>query len=219
MILGHEFVGEVRRGPQGSRFAVGRRGRVAAPGVSCGECERCLEGRTNLCQRYYTLGLNIAGGMAECVSVAREDAGAVPDAMSLDRAGLAQPMAVGLHAARRSGVRSGDRVVLIGAGAIGSFVLAGCARWRTSTSPSSTSRARAGPRRCASVRPASSPLVPTRRDGLRDAVDGAAIDVVIEASGAPGQLNNAIGMVRTGGTILQVGLPGRASRRWTCTRS
>ena len=32
-------------------------------------------------------------------------------------------MAVGLHAARRSGVRDGDRVVLIGAGAIGTFVL------------------------------------------------------------------------------------------------
>ena len=49
----------------------------------------------------------------------------VPDGLSLDSAGLAQPLAVGLHAARRAGRRDGDRVVLIGAGAIGSFVLAG----------------------------------------------------------------------------------------------
>jgi (R,R)-butanediol dehydrogenase/meso-butanediol dehydrogenase/diacetyl reductase len=32
-------------------------------------------------------------------------------------------------------------------------------------------------------------------------------DVVIEASGAPGQLANAIRIVRSGGSILQVGLP------------
>jgi len=34
-------------------------------------------------------------------------------------------------------------------------------------------------------------------------------DVVVEASGAPGQLNAAIGMVRDGGTVLQVGLPAK----------
>jgi (R,R)-butanediol dehydrogenase/meso-butanediol dehydrogenase/diacetyl reductase len=46
------------------------------------------------------------------------------------------------------------------------------------------------------------------RDSLGEA--GAhGVEVVIEASGAPGQLNNAIEMVRTGGTILQVGLPGK----------
>jgi (R,R)-butanediol dehydrogenase/meso-butanediol dehydrogenase/diacetyl reductase len=124
MVLGHEFVGEVLEAPQGGSFAVGD---VVASGagISCGECERCREGRTNLCTRYYTLGLNTAGGMAERVSVPERALARVPSSMSVDRAGLAQPMAVGLHAARRSGVQPGDRVVLIGAGAIGSFVLAG----------------------------------------------------------------------------------------------
>ena len=121
-------------------------------------------------------------------------------------------MAVGLHAARRAGVQSGDRVVLIGAGAIGSFVLGGLrsladaditvidfpgSRLERAARLGATRTIEAGPDAAARV-----------RDSLGEA--GAhGVEVVIEASGAPGQLNNAIEMVRTGGTILQVGLPGK----------
>ena len=49
----------------------------------------------------------------------------IPEGCSLESAALAQPLAVGIHAVRRSGVRPGDSVVLLGAGAIGSFVCAG----------------------------------------------------------------------------------------------
>src|SRR3954467_295232 len=124
MIIGHEFIGEVVGQGQGATTPVGTLVASGA-GVSCGRCDRCLQGRTNLCRRYYTLGLNTAGGMAELVAVPESTLVAVPEGLSLDAAGLAQPLAVGLHAARRAGVRDGDRVVLIGAGAIGTFVLTG----------------------------------------------------------------------------------------------
>jgi (R,R)-butanediol dehydrogenase/meso-butanediol dehydrogenase/diacetyl reductase len=212
MILGHEFVGEVLESGADGRFSVGD---VVASGagVSCGVCGRCRQGRTNLCDVYYTLGLNAAGGMAEYVSVPEGVLAPVPEGMPLDRAGLAQPMAVGLHAARRAGVASGDRVVLIGAGAIGSFVLAGLLSLADADvtvvdfpGPRLERAARLG----ASATVAAGPDVVARiRESL--GADGArGVDVVIEASGAPGQLNTAIELVRTGGTILQVGLPGAA---------
>ncbi len=124
MIFGHEFIGEVVEVGTDAAF---RTGAVVASGagVWCGACDRCREGRTNLCRRYYTLGLNTAGGLAEYVAVPEITLVAGPDGLDLDAAGLAQPLAVGLHAARRSGARDGDRVVLIGAGAIGTFVLTG----------------------------------------------------------------------------------------------
>src|ERR1043165_1086169 len=124
LILGHEFIGEVvERGP-GSAFAIGDRV-AAGAGVWCSECPRCREGRTNLCWKYTTLGLNVDGGMAEFVAAPEKMLAPIPDGLSLELAGLAQPLAVGLHAARRAGVADGDRVVVIGAGAIGTFVLAG----------------------------------------------------------------------------------------------
>jgi (R,R)-butanediol dehydrogenase/meso-butanediol dehydrogenase/diacetyl reductase len=126
LVIGHEFVGEiVALGAEDvGGFVIGDRVASGA-GVSCGECDRCLEGRTNLCQRYVTHGLNIDGGLAEYVAVAVSTLRPIPQNCSLDDAGVAQPLAVGLHAARRAGARDGDRVILFGAGAIGTFILAG----------------------------------------------------------------------------------------------
>jgi (R,R)-butanediol dehydrogenase/meso-butanediol dehydrogenase/diacetyl reductase len=210
MIPGHEFVGEVVAAVSGGagRFAVGDRLACGA-GVSCGECDRCREGRTNLCRRYFTLGLNTAGGMAEYVAVHESSLVPIPDGLSVDSAGLAQPLAVGLHAARRSGVRDGDRVVLIGAGAIGSFTQVGLAHLAdvdltVIDFPGARldRAARLGATRTL-------PADPGNAQELAEALGPQAVDVVIEASGAPGQLNNALSIVRNGGTILQVGLPAR----------
>jgi (R,R)-butanediol dehydrogenase/meso-butanediol dehydrogenase/diacetyl reductase len=208
MIFGHEFIGELVEAAPGGRFAVGD---VVASGagVSCGHCDRCLEGRTNLCRTYYTLGLNTSGGMAELVSAPESILTPVPAGLSLDYAGLAQPLAVGLHAARRSGVTDGDRVVLIGAGAIGSFVLTGI---RYLATVDLTVIDFAGSRLDRAARLGATRIIEagdTARDQLIEAIGPGGADVVIEASGAPGQLNNAISMVRNGGTILQVGLPSR----------
>jgi len=202
MILGHEFVGEVVEAAEDGRFALGD---VVASGagVSCGRCVRCLQGRTNLCDVYYTLGLNTGGGMAEYVSVPDGILTRVPAGMSLDSAGLAQPMAVGLHAARRAGASDGDRVVLIGAGAIGSFVLAGLL---SLADVEVTVVDFPGTRLDRAQRLGAAGTVAAGTDAVSE-LRGA--EVVIEASGAPGQLNNAIAMVRTGGTVLQVGLPSR----------
>ncbi|MGZ8803845.1 MAG: zinc-dependent alcohol dehydrogenase [Microbacterium sp.] len=208
LIIGHEFVGEIVALPGGvvTGFAIGDRVASGA-GVSCGECDRCLEGRTNLCQRYVTHGLNIDGGLAEYVAVATSTLATIPPACSLDHAGVAQPLAVGLHAARRAGVRDGDRVILFGAGAIGTFILAGLM---------SLADAEiivvdfAGERLDRALRLGAAHVVPADADvtvSLRELVGPRGADVVIEATGAPGQLATALDFVRPGGTVLGVGLP------------
>jgi (R,R)-butanediol dehydrogenase/meso-butanediol dehydrogenase/diacetyl reductase len=208
LILGHEFVGEVVEIGPGSAFAVGDRV-AAGAGVSCGECPRCLEGRTNLCWSYTTLGLNVDGGMAELVAAPEQMLAPIPDGLSLDLAALAQPLAVGLHAARRAGVANGDRVVIIGAGAIGTFALAGV---RSLAAVEVTVIDFPGPRLDRALRLGATRVIPAGAGAVADVLAGAGArgaDVVIEASGAPGQLASAIRMVRSGGTILQVGLPAR----------
>lgn len=207
MILGHEFIGEIVEVGPGTGFAVGDVV-AAGAGVWCGECPRCLEGRTNLCWSYKTLGLNVDGGMAEFVSAPEKMLAAIPDGLALDAAGLSQPLAVGLHAARRSGAQDGDRVVLIGAGAIGTFVLAGLL---SLADVEVTVVDFAGPRLDRAVRVGAAHAVAAGDDVVARVlaeVGARGADVVIEASGAPGQLANAIKMVRSGGSILQVGLPG-----------
>src|ERR1019366_6589331 len=124
MIPGHEYIGEIVSAPKDSGLVPGQLVASGA-GVSCGKCPRCLEGRTNICENYFTHGLNANGGLAEFVVTRTSVLVPIPDGIPLDRAGLAQPLAVGLHAARQSEVVDGDRVVIVGAGVIGSLILMG----------------------------------------------------------------------------------------------
>jgi len=206
MVMGHEFIGEVVEiGASVDNFEVGDRVASGA-GISCGDCPRCHEGRTNLCFRYVTHGLNRHGGMAEFVAVPASTLVAIPDDLSDDHAGLAQPLAVGLHAARRAKVVPGQTVVLIGAGAIGTFVLAGLKHLGASSvivvDFAGARLERAGRLGADHVVEVSD----NTADVVRELIGPIGADVVIEASGAPGQTDRAGSWVRQGGTLLQVGL-------------
>jgi len=206
MVMGHEFIGEVVEiGASVDNFEVGDRVASGA-GISCGDCPRCHEGRTNLCFRYVTHGLNRHGGMAEFVAVPASTLVAIPDDLSDDHAGLAQPLAVGLHAARRAKVVPGQTVVLIGAGAIGTFVLAGLKHLGASNvivvDFAGARLERAGRLGADHVVEVSD----NTADVVRELIGPIGADVVIEASGAPGQTDRAGSWVRQGGTLLQVGL-------------
>jgi (R,R)-butanediol dehydrogenase/meso-butanediol dehydrogenase/diacetyl reductase len=207
MILGHEFIGEIVGDiDSASGFTMGDLVASGA-GISCGTCQRCLEMRTNLCEKYVTLGLNRDGGMAEYVAVPTSTLVKIPAGLGLDAAGIAQPLAVGLHAARRAGVRDGDKVLLIGAGAIGTFVLAGL---KNLFNAEVTVLDFAGNRLERATRLGADHTVEVGENAeadIKKIFGEAGIDVVIEASGAPGQLQFAIGLVKRGGNVLQVGLP------------
>ena len=123
VILGHEFAGTIEAVGEGvTGFALGARV-VCGAGISCGECHMCRKGRTNLCTSYHTVGLHKDGGLAGYVVV---PASIVYDAtasgLPLDTLALAQPMAVAVHAVRRSGLKAGQDAVVVGVGGIGAFL-------------------------------------------------------------------------------------------------
>ncbi|MFE6925413.1 zinc-binding dehydrogenase [Nocardia sp. NPDC057663] len=205
IIPGHEFVGEIIEADPSSGLVAGTLVASGA-GVWCGACRRCAEGRTNQCTRYRTLGLNVHGGMAEYVAVPTKTLRPLPTGLSVDHAGLAQPLAVGIHAARRAGARDGDRVAVIGAGAIGSFVLAGL---RYLGDFDITVIDFPGGRLDRATRLGADRTLVASQGLAAEIADalGTKPDVVIEASGAPGQLATALEMVVDGGRVQAVGIP------------
>ncbi len=121
--LGHEFAGTVDALGEGvDSVAIGA-SVVCGAGISCGDCKPCRNGRTNLCRNYTTIGFHHDGGLAGYVIA---PASIVFDAstsgLSLDTLGLAQPMAIAVHAVRRSGLRAGQDAVIVGIGGIGAFI-------------------------------------------------------------------------------------------------
>jgi (R,R)-butanediol dehydrogenase / meso-butanediol dehydrogenase / diacetyl reductase len=207
VVLGHEFVGRVVAAGAGTDgLSLGDRV-VSGAGISCGECEWCRAGRTNLCAEYRTLGLHIDGGLAGYVRSPGFVCRRVPDEVSDDGAALAQPFAVALHAVRRSGLEPGQACAVIGVGGIGAFIVAAAVARGASPLVAldvDDTRLKTARRLGAAV------TVNVRDRSLVEAIlehtGGAGAHVVIEASGAPGSPAAALAAARRGGRVLIVGL-------------
>jgi (R,R)-butanediol dehydrogenase/meso-butanediol dehydrogenase/diacetyl reductase len=206
LALGHEFVGVVEEmGSAVTTVSAGDRV-VSGAGISCGACAWCRMGRTNLCASYYTIGLHVDGGLAERVRVPAASCRIVPPECSDDDAALAQPLAVGIHAVARSGVGAGDALAVLGAGGIGTFVLAAAAARgvgpliAVDVDPQRLVHARAlGATHVIDARGADVPAEVCRVTG-----DGAS--AVVEATGVPSGPATAAASVRRGGVVVIVGL-------------
>ncbi|WP_228542755.1 zinc-binding dehydrogenase [Micromonospora sp. S-DT3-3-22] len=205
LVIGHEMVGEVvATGPGVDTFAPGDMV-VPGSGVSCGDCRWCVRGRTNICGRYYTLGLHVDGGLAERVNVPARISRSVGD-LDPDVAIMAQPLAVALRAVRDITPDPDQTVVVIGLGSIGSLAVAACAARgvRTVGVDVSAARLETGRRAGAGL------LIDASHEDasavIRAVTGGHGADVVIEASGAPAGLATAVNAVCRGGHLRLVGL-------------
>jgi (R,R)-butanediol dehydrogenase/meso-butanediol dehydrogenase/diacetyl reductase len=173
--------------------------------VSCGTCDWCRRGRTNLCARYYTLGLSTHGGLAQFVAAPASTLRPIPEDCADIDAALAQPLAVGLHAVSRAGVRPGDSVAILGAGASGSFVLAGLAGHDGPVVAIDIDSDRLDTARALGATDTRLVDAGASPDELR-ALFPEGVGVVIESSGVPGSAQRAFALAARGGTVLLVGL-------------
>lgn len=216
VILGHEFMGIVMQvGTAVTHLHAGQR---VAPGAGrwCGTCSLCLAGRTNICERAVLYGIHTHGGLGERVKVPASMCAVVPEACSNEAAALAQPCAVAMHALERVGIEAGQRVALYGVGGIGGFLLAALlARTQGDLSlmvVEVDERKRHFVERLGA--PASTFIITDEltEAAIWDLTAGRGVDLVIEASGSPTAIQQALAVVRKGGTLLQVGIPaGRVS--------
>lgn len=101
-------------------FAIGDRV-VLNPGLSCGRCRACLDGRDNFCPHYQMLGEQIWGAMAEMVVVPAANLVPAPRArVPLEDAALAALPITFITAwqmlVERARIRRGQTVLVLGAG-------------------------------------------------------------------------------------------------------
>jgi L-iditol 2-dehydrogenase len=122
MVLGHESAGRISA--VGADVDPDRIGQLVAlePGVPCGHCAQCRTGRYNLCPDIVFFATPpVDGSIARYVTLAADFAHPVPEGLDDAQAALAEPVSVGIWAARKVGVTAGDRVLVTGAGPVGMF--------------------------------------------------------------------------------------------------
>jgi (R,R)-butanediol dehydrogenase/meso-butanediol dehydrogenase/diacetyl reductase len=212
LALGHEFSGRIaalgpaRAGAVAGGPAVGARVTVD-PCWRCGVCYWCRRGEYHLCKVGGAVGLASQGAMARFVRVPVAGLVPLPDAVD-DRTGaLVEPLAVGLHAVNRSGIRSGDTVLISGFGPIGASVLlnAGAA----GAGAIYVSEPHPARRTLAEQMGATVAYDPGAADVRREvfaATGKVGPDAVFECTGIPALLPAAVDTVRKGGRVVIVGI-------------
>lgn len=119
LIPGHEFAGVVTETGSGADGKwLGRRVGVF-PLMPCGKCAQCQAQRYEMCENYGYLGSRDNGGFAEYVEVPAWNLIALPETVSFGQAAMLEPMAVAVHAIRRSGIAKEHSAAVCGLGAIG----------------------------------------------------------------------------------------------------
>ncbi len=210
LVMGHEFAGVVAEIGDGvSGFSVGDRV-VVEPYIVCGECEFCRSNRYNLCTKFGFIGLSgQGGGFSEYVVAPAERVYALGE-LSTKVGALVEPLAVGLHAVRRSGIVAGQTAAVYGSGPIGLVTIA-CLRAIgveevVAVEMSEIRKKKAVDAGATLVLDPSVDDVPTI---LRERTDGLGAHVSFECVGASPALQSALDGTRNGGTVVNVSIWGR----------
>ncbi|WP_144875643.1 L-idonate 5-dehydrogenase [Microbacterium sp. 1.5R] len=198
---GHELSGVVDLDPSG-RLAPGTP--VTVHPARYGASVPGLEERPHLRPGGDYLGSAAAnphrqGGASQLLIVEGHMVRVLPESLPLERAALAEPLAVAIHAVSLADGIRGKRVLVIGSGPIGLLVVAAAVHAGASTVGASDVR--------------EEPLARAQALGAteialvgRDAIDDGSYDVVFECSGVGVALTQAVRAARRAGTVVQVGM-------------
>lgn len=190
-VLGHEFVGEVLRAPDESLIG----GRVVGEiNLPCRSCRFCREGLENHCPERTVMGImGRDGAFADFLALPVENLHIAPDAVSDEAAVFTEPLAAAFQAVERIGPVEGVRAAVLGDGKLGLltamvFALSGAAVTAVGRHPE-----KLGLLEGENVTTA-----------LSAEMAGAEslFGVVVEATGSPSGLEDAMRLVKPRGTIV-----------------
>ncbi|MCS6817753.1 MAG: alcohol dehydrogenase catalytic domain-containing protein [Blastocatellia bacterium] len=209
-ILGHEYVAtvvevgsDVRHLHPGDRV-------VIDPNITCGICEYCRLGFSNMCENMTTLGIFRHGGLAEWNVAPAKALHKISAQVSADRATLAEPFSCVLHSFEKSAFVPGESVAILGAGPIGLMFL--MLYKAAGAYPICVIEPAEFRRQMAESLGADVALDPTLYDASREIKRRTHLgaDIVIDAVGT--LLPEALRLVRRGGRIILFGMNAHAAR-------
>ena len=209
--VGHETAGRVEAiGTDVRGLSVGDR--VMVNNIRpCTECYWCIRGLQSSCANVNSAGFALDGGLAEYMVWPESHLIKLPDSIPDVQTPLIEPTSVAVHATRRSGVKAGDTVAVIGCGTVGMLTM--------QVLRAAGARVIAGDLRAQSLELAlklgmDAAVNTGDEDALEqvlDLTDGVGADIVVETAGAVVTPRIAINWTRPGGTTVLVGIHAEGS--------
>jgi threonine dehydrogenase-like Zn-dependent dehydrogenase len=206
VVPGHEWAGRVLAAGPGVKD-VGPGDPVVAEGLrACGVCDRCAEGRTNICTAAYAeTGFTHPGALAERLVVPAGLLHRLPANRPVEPAALLEPAACVASGLLEAGMPlPGSRVAVVGDGPLGLLALL---LLRT-TAPAELVLVGARPARSAFGPGCGATQVVAATDRAALAGMAGRFDMAVEASNAPAGSATAVSLLRRGGSAVLLGISG-----------
>lgn len=207
VVLGHEYSGEVVEVGKGvTGFAVGDHVTVD-PNIYCGHCAYCQNGKKQLCPSMEAIGVTRDGGFAQYSRIPASQAFKLEPTVPWEAAAMAEPLACCLHGIDLAGIQVGDKVCVVGGGAIGLLMvqlakLSGASQ--IVLSEPNEKRRQVGLQLGANA--ALDPTRPDAQEVFAQVLDGGA-NVVIECVGNVPAVKSAFQFAGKGATVLLFSVP------------
>ena len=207
-VCGHEWTGEVAA--VGAGVTNVREGDRVIGGIApaCGACDACRAGHGRDCPNQLASLMGTPhGGFAPTITADARRLTPVPAGLDDIEAAMVEPLTVALHATRRTDIRLGDSVLVLGAGPIGLLALqcahaAGAGRvFVVEPAP-----ARAALASTLGADRVFDPLAEDVAAALAEETGGLGLDAVFECAGVAPAIQQAVDLVRRGGAVTLVGL-------------
>jgi L-iditol 2-dehydrogenase/L-gulonate 5-dehydrogenase len=204
MTPGHELIATIAKAPANSQFSAGDWVTIY-PTQGCGQCKACRNGEDNHCATFRVWGVHRDGGcFAQYMSVPASQLLSVPPSLRGDAGTLIEPTAVATHAMRRSKLKQGQRVAVIGAGSIG-LLTAQAAKAGGASHVTVVDRLPARKSVCDAI--GVHRFVLAGDDLTSQLADDPPFDIVYDNVGTPGTLAAAVHSLRTRGTLVLMAFP------------
>jgi L-iditol 2-dehydrogenase len=202
-LFGHELAGTVVQAGEGvTEFASGDRV-VALNSAPCGECYFCSRGQENLCDDL----LFNNGAYAEFIRIpariVAKNTLKIPEHVALEHAALTEPLACAVHGFEDSRPRKGDTVAVIGGGPLGLMILhvAALAGYEVIAIVKHDGQMEAARQLGAAHVVQTASIRKAIRDTRALTPKDRGVDIAIEAVGVPEAWQEAVELVRKGGTV------------------
>ena len=201
-ILGHEFTGVVDAvGENVTSVSIGERV-TSEINITCGKCYYCTHGMPTHCMNRTAIGISRDGAMAEYIAVPEENVHRLPKNIDFDEGTFIEPLAASIQTFKMSPLKKSDTVAIYGSGKMALLIL------QVAKALGASKVIVIGRNKkkleLAKKLGADKIIDVTYEDpvnAIKEETYGVGADMVVEATGNPEVLKNAIEMTRSRGTL------------------
>ena len=185
--------------------------------VPCYSCHLCNHGNETMCQKYYESNLSPCGLSEEYVvpewNVSHGGILKLPDSMTFEEAAMIEPLACCVRAWTKFPYREGDSVAIFGVGPTGMMhVMIAHAKKFSKIFCLDVNEYRLDFAKKFHITNSINSLDESRKQKILNDTENRGVDVAIVATSSLKALDDAIEMVRKGGSVMMFGVPSKGAK-------